>query len=443
MQLLTPAFGVPPHVFASLSATRATPDDIRLLRAGLHSRRLVLLKSLLAQADRHAVPQWARQRLARHWRLLERAEARDPAAARDALDYPAVGNWLLHALSLTDRDAFADFLAGFGAVAAAVALRTGTGFRLTLEPREGRLTLPGVGVYETRSARVRAVAGPRSLRLTPEHRRAGTLLRAPYSGAGAAGWRPLRRLPGGSAVLDDLDPHRAGPLPPSDGAAWDTGAGTPEARARDALGDRVWRSRWSAALTLLQSADPERAAEVSALVRAVVPMARRPGAPGSATLRSAPGGLLAKLPCSAWELAVVLVHEAQHSKLAVLTDLVPLVAPGSTAVHRVAWRPDPRPLDAVLHGTYAHLALADLWQRLSERRGATPSARAAARARSADYHGQVAPALAALRASGELTPAGASFTEGMRRQHARLARRSGYSGYPQGSYPQASHVAAS
>jgi HEXXH motif-containing protein len=457
VQPLTPVFGVPPHVLASLASTRSTPEDIRLLRAGLHSRRLVLLKSLLTQADRHAVPPSVRQRLGRHWRLLECAEAHDPSAAREALAYPAVGNWLMHALSLPDRADFADFLGGFGAVAAAVALRAGAGFRLTLETRQGRLALPGIGVYETRAARVRAVAGPRSLLLTPEHRRGGTVLLAPYSRTTVAGWRALRELPGGGAVLDDLDPYRAGPQPPyfgtgldsevvpapAVGGLWGTDDPVPEnrargARTRDDLTDRVWPARWGAALTLLRSADPERAAEVAALVRAVVPMARRPRSAPSATLQCAPGALLAKLPCTAQELAVVLVHEVQHSKLAVLTDLVPMVAAGSTATRRVAWRPDPRPLGAVLHGAYAHLALADLWQRLSERRGATASARAAARAHSEDYHAQVGPALAALRGSGELTAAGASFTEGMCRRHAELTRRPGRRGYP-----QARHVAAS
>lgn len=488
MQLGTPAPGVPPYVLASLATTRSTGEDVRLLRAGLYGRRLVLLKSLLTQADRHAVPSPVRQRLGRHWRLLEHAEARDPLAAREALAYPAVGNWLMHALSLSDRAEFAEFLGGFGAVAAAVALRAGAGFRLTLETRRGRLALPGVGLYETRSARVRAVAGPRSLLLTPEHRRGGTTLLAPYCRAAGAGWRSLRRLPGGGgAVLDDLDPHRAGPRPPDDPAGLEgpaslddlasldglAGADVPArgpdvlpwvpeaaartresrvgaaraaraargvrtARARGAVNDREWPARWGAALTLLRSADPERAAEVTALVRAVVPVGGRSEAGASATLRCAPGGLLAGLPPSAHELAVVLVHEVQHSKLAVLTDLVPMVAADSTVTSRVAWRPDPRPLGAVLHGAYAHLALADLWQRLSERRGATAAARAAARAHSRDYHAQVAPALAALRGSGELTAAGASFTEGMCRHHAALARRRARQ-----SYPQAAHVAAS
>lgn len=448
-------FGISPHALASLARTAATARDVRLLRDGLHSRRLVLLKSLLTRADRHAVPQTVRQRLDEHWQLLERAEADDPLAAREALAYPAIGNWLMHLLGLTDEDAFAAALDGLGAVAAAVALRTGTSFRITLDAPGGRLALPGLGLYEAgaRVRRVRAVAGPRSLRLTPEGRRGGVVLRAPHLSAGqarGAGWHGLRQLAAGSPgvprqgagpVLDDVDPFRAGPQAaerhrspagprtpagperPVADAGVGGGAGGAVRHAGPEDRARGWPARWGAALILLESADPARAAEVSALVRAVVPLSRGPQAATSATLRCAPGGLLVGLPASATELAATLVHEVQHSKLAVLTDLMPLIRDDGPAVHRVAWRPDPRPLGAVLHGTYAHLALADLWHRLAERRGATPALRGAARERGERYRAQVGPALATLRESGELTAAGAAFTEGMRRHHADLARR--------------------
>jgi len=414
MQPVTASFGIPPGALASLADTRTTPGDLSLLRAGLHSRRLVLLRSLLAQADRHRVQPSVRQQLDLHWRLLERAESDDPPAARAALAYPSVGNWLVHALSipLGERAAFEDLLGGLGALAAAVALRTGTRFRLTLPARDGRLVLPGIGAYFTHAARVRVVAGPRSLLLSPGHRRGRLPLLPPYARATGAGWRGLRPLPGGVAVLDDVDPHRTGPHPsarPSPPA----GAG----QARD------WAARWHAALALLESADPARRAEVASLVRSVVPMRRPPGGTVSATLRSAPWAVLAGLPGTARETAAVLVHEVQHSKLAVLGDLTTLHHGDGEAVFRVPWRSDPRPLDAVLQGTYAHLALADLWHRLADRPGAAPAAREAARARCEDYREQVGPALVLLRGSGELTRRGAEFTTAMGRHHASLEKR--------------------
>lgn len=396
---------------ASLAGTRPSPGDLGLLRAGLHSRRLVLLKSLLTQADRHPVPVQVRQRLNRHWRLLEQAEADDPPAFREALGYPSVGNWLMHALSVPPGEG--DVL---GALAAAVALRTGTGFRMTLATSGGRLTLPGTGVYDARADRVRVVAGPRSLRLTAGRRRTGVTLLPPYNRATAAGWHGLRPLPGGSTLLDDLDPRRAGTLPAPRSAPPITG-GAPAAGGRV----RDWTARWQAALALLKAADPGRRSEVGALVRSVVPLAESAQGAFSATLGSAPGAVLTRLPETASELVAVLVHETHHSKLAVVEDLIPLREHGGPAVHRVAWREGPRPVGAVLQGTYAHLALADLWHRLAARRGVTPAARAAARARCENYREQVAEALAVLHGSGELTPAGSRFTHAMARHLASLA----------------------
>ncbi|MQY13662.1 hypothetical protein SRB5_38120 [Streptomyces sp. RB5] len=118
--------------------------------------------------------------------------------------------------------------------------------------------------------------------------------------------------------------------------------------------------------------------------------------------------------------AALLVHEIQHSKLAVLFDAMPLYRRGGTARHRVAWRADPRPVHAVLQGTYAHLGLADLWHRVALRDDLAPSARNTARARREGYREQVGAALALLRETGELTPEGTAFSRGMAHHHAAL-----------------------
>jgi hypothetical protein len=497
------AFDVPVEALTALARTRPGPADAGLLHAGLHSRRLVLLRSLLARAERLAVPPPVGRQLNQHWRLLERAEVRDPHAVRHALAYPTVGNWLVGALSLPAHDtppapggppdhpggaqgtegsggaygtegsgmaygsAFARFLGGLGAIAATAALHAGEGFSATLPADGGRLTLPGIGVYETRAEAVRVVAGPRSLSLTPLDRRTGTLLHPPYSRATGTGWHGLRPLTGGAhAVLDDLDPHRTGPRPVDRAAPPITGGGTDDGRTR------AWAKRWSAGLALLGAADAERHGEVTSLVRAVVPLAGGRGGTVSATLRCAPWGVLTELPDSAQSMASVLVHEVQHSKLAVLCDLVPLhhtatgaaqaegadwgaypggyagpasgAGPGSrlaagaggAAVHRVGWRSDPRPVGAVLQGTYAHLALADLWRRLADRRGATPAARLLAHARCEEYREQVGEAVAVLLGSGELTAAGERFTLGMGQQLTDLVRagaRHGHAGARRGA----------
>lgn len=135
----------------------------------------------------------------------------------------------------------------------------------------------------------------------------------------------------------------------------------------------------------------------------------------SGTLRAAPWAVQTALPDTARRFAEVLVHELAHSKLAVLADLVALHRADGAAVHRVAWRKDPRPLGGVLQGTYAHLALADLWSRVAERPGAAPAARRTARARREEYRAQVADALPVLLDSHQLTEYGVRFTVSMKR----------------------------
>ncbi|MCA6093776.1 hypothetical protein LE181_16605, partial [Streptomyces sp. SCA3-4] len=127
-----------------LACTRSAPGDVALLLDGAHSRRLVLLKSLLTRLERRpdAVPADVRERFEAHWRLLERAEAQHPRAVRDTLGYPSVGTWLTRALTAPDGDALARCLGHLGPLAAAAALRAGGPFALDLPAPAGRLVLP-------------------------------------------------------------------------------------------------------------------------------------------------------------------------------------------------------------------------------------------------------------------------------------------------------------
>ncbi|WP_326807530.1 MULTISPECIES: aKG-HExxH-type peptide beta-hydroxylase [unclassified Streptomyces] len=406
-----------------MGETRPVPREAALLRAGLHSRRLVLLKTLLTRAGRVPLSDDAARALRRDWRLLEEAESHAPAAAREALGYPAVGNWLAHALAAGEGAGFERALEGLGAVAAVVATGAARAFRLTLPVREGLLTLPGLGAYATAAPLLHIEATSHTLILTPEggepttlphpHRPAApeALAVPPGGQGGGGGWLPVRALPGARALLDDQDPH----------LGRDAG-GIAGLRPATVTADEAhaWRELWTRALRLLGAADPERAAEVTGRVRAVVPVWWKPSGRASATRLAAPWAVLTTLPESAEEMAEVLVHEVQHSKLAVLGDMVRLYHEGGEAVFRVGWRADPRPLGAVLQGTYAHLALADLWDRLARRAGAGTEERVAAKARREKYREQVDDALSLLLDSGQLTAEGTEFVEGMRRHHARL-----------------------
>ncbi|MFF4314699.1 aKG-HExxH-type peptide beta-hydroxylase [Streptomyces sp. NPDC001507] len=114
--------------------------------------------------------------------------------------------------------------------------------------------------------------------------------------------------------------------------------------------------------------------------------------------------------------ALTLVHEFLHVQLGALLDLVPLHGPASPARYHAPWRPDPRPLDALLQCTYAHLGVCDFWH--TERSTAAPSPRAGRE--HATWYGYNRGAVDTLLGSGELLPAGRRFTEGMRAALARL-----------------------
>ncbi|MBL1085414.1 hypothetical protein JK359_26185 [Streptomyces actinomycinicus] len=402
-----------------VASTRPRPAHTGTLRAALHARRMLHLKALLVRVERRRArtSSAARRRFERDWGLLERIDA---DAVRDTVDYPTTGTWLAETLTAADGPRFEEHLARLGGLAVAAAVRAGAHVGGTLAVPSGTLVLPGLGVLGVPSGRARLSGGAGLLRIDDAGGGSGVALRR-QPGAGVApagephGWTALRTLPGGDAVLDDLDPYR---VPPAGiGPQGVPGAERPHSAPE------AWARRWREARQLLAATDPGRLAEIAALVRAVVPLepaGRGAGEPMTATLRAAPGAVLAQLPGDAQELAECLVHETHHTKLAVLEGLVPLCRPGAGTLHRVAWRPDPRPVPGVLQGAYAHLALADLWWRARTTGALPPAWRARAAQQFDRYRDEVGGALSVLRDSDELTCAGRKFVRAMSGHHAGL-----------------------
>ncbi|GGQ39220.1 HEXXH motif domain-containing protein [Streptomyces virginiae] len=368
------AFTVSSHTLRALASTEPSPEGTRLVRDVRRSKRLVLLRAVL-----DAAPCGRSGQTADHWALLEEAERHDPAAVRDVLHYPATGVWAEETL----RRLHAPFgpppdLAHLGALAAAAALRSGIPFTHTLRPVHGRLVLPTLGL------------------LRPD--RPGPLVLTERSwDPDDPATLPLHALPGGRTALDDLDPYRApGPAQP---------VPLRPARRLTPKGHKRWDTQWSGALTLLQRYDTVRAEETGQLLRSLVPLAGGSRSSG-ATLPAAAGSVLARAQAPP-ALAATLVHEVQHGKLTALADVLTLHTADATPRHWAPWRSDPRPLEGLLHGAYAHLALAGYWQRaaLYGARGAW--------AQHARIRAQVAAVLPALRAHDRLTSAGREFTDGM------------------------------
>ncbi|MGW3957773.1 aKG-HExxH-type peptide beta-hydroxylase [Streptomyces sp. NPDC004752] len=422
------------EVFTALARTRPGPAATAALRVALHARRMLLVKALLVKVEqRGATSVAARRRFDQDWAFLARAERTDAAAVRDVLDYPMTGAWLSEALTAPAGAAFEGHLGHLGGVAVAAAVRAGCGFDGWVPAPSGALRLPGLGVLRCPSGRARLSHTAGLTRISDDQGHSHVTLRssvaqdpmaqdpmAQDSGAsdeagGGPGWSALRTLPGSTVVLDDLDPYR---VPPHG-----IGPRALHAVERPYCPHRMWARRWRVACELLSSIDPGRAFEIRTVLRAVVPLAPavrgRAGAMG-ATLRAAPGAALTQLPAESWELAESLVHETHHTKLAALDELVPLCRPGGVGTHRVGWRPDPRPVPAVLQGAYAHLALTDLWWRARHASLASPAWQRRAGQRFEAYRDDVGEALSILLESDELTLAGREFVEEMGRHHAGL-----------------------
>lgn len=373
----------------------------------------VLLVHLAAELARHRRPDLFREAgLAEGLRTLAAAHRRAPEAVGKVLLHPQINVWALRCLRrlvATDgrEDALADDLGYFGAMVAAAALRAGMPFETMVRVRGGRIAIPGEGTVlltgEATWARISGAGGV--LHATGNGARVRIELdRGPFTA-----WLPVRRLASGAeelraeVLLDDLDWYRhidgalppAGRVPPAEVGRW------------QALLDEAW---------FLLARHPRRAAALAVGLRSVVPLvADRAGHEVSATSTDMPGAVALSRPRSGLRLAATLVHEFQHSVLAGMMDAVPLYEPAPPEtpeeLYYAPWRPDPRPLGALLQGTYAYLGLVHFWG--VERTAQTGPASHAAHLEFALWRGHVRRAIGTLRQSGRLTPRGHDFAHGM------------------------------
>jgi HEXXH motif-containing protein len=169
-----------------------------------------------------------------------------------------------------------------------------------------------------------------------------------------------------------------------------------------------------------------------------VPLSATAGAAGtSVTCDDTFGGCALTLPVHPAAFAATLVHEFQHTKMSAIRRLVPLYDRDADGRFHAPWRPDPRPVGALVQGVYAFLGVADFWRSVraapslrdraapslrdraapslrdraapSLRDRAAPSLRDRAEQEFADLREQVRDAHGALVRSGLLTPAGEIF----------------------------------
>jgi len=345
-------------------ALKLTAADLSALVYGGETERVPLEKVYAGQLSKHkllvcavarfgarAVPA-AGPALREQYKLLATVDKEAPEAVAAVLRHPHVGAWAarcVRQLSAAPDSAAAD-LDYLGAIAVSAAIRAGHACSLTIKLRDGALILPMLGrallpgpdatITVSGPARATVTAGDSKITISPDSR-----VRAP-------GWQPARILTMGDRplFLDDLDPNRSydpyplpGRLDATDVAHW-----------QNALDD-AWR--------LLTEHHPGYAAALYDGLRSLVPIGQRADERNvSATSGDAFGAVAASRPSDGAALAVALMHEFQHAKLCAITDLEPLFDCHSGHLFYAPWRPDPRPAGALLHGIFAHMAVADFWR---------------------------------------------------------------------------------
>jgi len=251
--------------------------------------------------------------------------------------------------------------------------------------RGGQIYLPAVGALSVDASTSRTSV----LRLSPRRLAADREIR---------GWQTVRHVSvaGLSATVDDVDPFRDCQVLPTAGrlsaGRW-----------------KSWRLALAAAARRLANEVPAYASVLGVSLRSVIPL--RPDPSGrwqSGTPRQAFGAVSVALPADVAALSVLLVHEVQHVKLAALLDLFDFFDRSDSRKFRVAWRDTPRPIEAILHGTYAHLAIAEVWRSRAVR---APGSKA--RGLYLMYRSWISDAIEVLAGTGALTPAGERFVAGM------------------------------
>lgn len=388
--------------FDELARGSGGPGVIEQLLAGQLSKRMLQLRAVLDGIGTDPGPEAAAARDA--YAVLCDLDISAPDAATPVLLHPQVGAWLARCVAQLCGGRPEPGLVGrLGAVAAAVAIRSGQDVEVTVPVRAGSGMLPMLGRFRTDPGAASVL-----LRTTGGEVR----LRSPAGGTRfvpgpdeAPGWEPLRELRVEAAGrvlavhLDDLDPYREmGGLPLTDRL------------------DRPEVERWHEVLAAtwggLVRHHTGPAAALAAGLRSIVPLREdRPGQGVSATSVDAFGAAAMSRSTSADTLAVGLLHEFQHSKLSALLDLVPLYDEHAPVRLYAPWRDDPRPLGGLLQGAYAYLGVTGFWRVQRHELTGRP-------ARFADFEfsrwrEQALRAVEVLLGSGALTAAGDRFVTGM------------------------------
>ncbi|MEU6799998.1 FxsB family cyclophane-forming radical SAM/SPASM peptide maturase [Streptomyces neyagawaensis] len=332
------------------------------------------------------------------WDVLTELDQEAPEAVDSVLAHPYTRSWALHCLR--GRAKADSAVRGVAEIAAAAALRAGRATTVVVPVHGGLLRLPTLGALSVGETVEQVVvrADADGFRVLAEDR----TYTVAWKGDKDPAWQGLRvhELDDWSVVLEDTDP-------------WRDCHGHP---AHPRLGEdeaEAWRADLAAAWAWIRRELPQYAPGIAAGLQVITPL--RPSSDGSdisSAARDAFGAVAIARPADAESLALLLVHEFQHVKLGAVLDLTDLYDPSCDKLFYAPWRPDPRPLEGLLQGTYAHLAVIDFW--FARWRSADGDTARKAEVQFSRWRDQTAEAVETLAGSGALTPAGERFVAGMR-----------------------------
>ncbi|MFF3373393.1 FxsB family cyclophane-forming radical SAM/SPASM peptide maturase [Streptomyces sp. NPDC002680] len=329
------------------------------------------------------------------WETLAVLDAEAPESVDAVLAHPYLRPWAQRALA-GDAETGPIAMRGVAELAAAALLRAGRAGTVTVPTGSGVLRLPTLGalvVGEAGEAQVTAGGDEGfGVRVSGREHLVGR-----KAGSDPA-WLARHRfeLPGWAVVLEDTDP-------------WRDAHGYPVRARLSAAAAEGWRSDLTAAWEWIRRELPAYAPGLAAGLSVVTPLRESAAdADISSAARDAFGAVAIARPGTPETLACLLVHEFQHVKLGAVLDLTDLHDPGCERLFYAPWRPDPRPLEGLLQGTYAHVAVVDYWRALHRSTGD-----ATAEVQFARWREQTAEAVRTLAGSGALTKLGERFVTAM------------------------------
>ncbi|MFG2720462.1 FxsB family cyclophane-forming radical SAM/SPASM peptide maturase [Streptomyces sp. NPDC048416] len=377
--------------FDALAAGFGGADTITRLAAAqldINQELLAAVSGCIALSDREG---------AAAWELLTHLDAEAPAELDAVLAHPYTRPWALSVLEGRAAPA-----GGLAEIAAATVLRARLDLSLTVPLKGGLLRLPGLGgvLLPEGCDQAEVTGGAEGFTVGAGARRLDIGWHEGLEGP-APHWQPVRLFEGDgwSVAIEDTDPLR-------DRHAW------PVSRriADDEI--KLWAEDLTGAWSLIRRELPAYADGVAAGLRLITPLHAPHGSNVSAACKEAWGAIGAARPSSPDQLALLIVHEFQHVKLAAVLDAVDLYDTADRGLYYAPWRPDPRPIGGLLQGTYAHIAVTDFW-RVRRETAAGSVERGVAETQFARWRRQTAEAVEELLGSGSLTDLGRSFVTGM------------------------------